>query len=262
MSWPNLCTAFEPVQDEAIQSPASFELSNYEEYSRHELPRVFRSALETVINNAAQPLEEQVRSQLVSMIQECQDLVFSTYRNLNSSSPGLSGIEGDPSISSVPIPSSSIPGGLQNPNRLLEEGRESILENLYQRPPYQSQTLSNPDIQLLVQQQAPKSARQNESSESGYVSDFSAPNAPGILNNNPSTDLTTASRSGVGSQSQPTSDYAETYDSSTQPSMSYNENYVRGTFSLDDEATTLPFSEDLSDMYMYENPSWGMPFPQ
>ncbi|PMD41919.1 hypothetical protein L207DRAFT_426360, partial [Hyaloscypha variabilis F] len=66
-------SAFEPVQDEAIQSPASFELSNYEEYSRHELPRVFRSALETVINNAAQPLEEQVRSQLVSMIQECQD---------------------------------------------------------------------------------------------------------------------------------------------------------------------------------------------
>ncbi|KAE9373021.1 hypothetical protein N431DRAFT_290614, partial [Stipitochalara longipes BDJ] len=66
-------SAFEPVQDEAIQSPASFELSNYEEFSRHELPRVFRTALEAAINTAAQPLEEQVRSQLVSMIQECQD---------------------------------------------------------------------------------------------------------------------------------------------------------------------------------------------
>jgi hypothetical protein len=44
--------------------------------------------------------------------------------------------------------------------------------------------------------------------------------------------------------------------------MSYNEDYARGIFSLHDEVATLPFSGDLSDMYMYENTSWGIPFPK
>lgn len=53
------------------------ELSNYEEFSRRELPRIFRSTLEEAVTNE---VEEQLRTRLIDIIQECQDRVFSMYR--------------------------------------------------------------------------------------------------------------------------------------------------------------------------------------
>ncbi|KAE9373020.1 hypothetical protein N431DRAFT_337578 [Stipitochalara longipes BDJ] len=197
------------------------------------------------------------------MIQECQDRVFSSYRNLSSSGPGLSRIAQGPLNASAPIITSSLPGGLGNPNDLPEERSENFLDNLYQRPPYQSQTLSNSVFHLHNQRQAFETRRQNEPSESGYVSDFSGLNAPRSLSTDTSTDLTTASsRSGANSQSQPTSNYVGEYSSGTQPSMSYNENDTPGTLSLDGEVVALPLSEDFSEMYMYGDHSWEVPFPQ
>ncbi|KAH8589251.1 hypothetical protein B0O99DRAFT_725623 [Bisporella sp. PMI_857] len=73
---------FEPVQDTVgVQSPDSEELANYEEYSRRELPRIFRSALEAAVNDEAQAIEGQLRTQLVEMIQDCQARVFSSFRS-------------------------------------------------------------------------------------------------------------------------------------------------------------------------------------
>lgn len=72
---------FEPVQENAPQSPDSRELADYEEYSRQELPRVFRSYLEDAVNNQTQHLEESIRSQLVSIVQDCQARMFSAYRS-------------------------------------------------------------------------------------------------------------------------------------------------------------------------------------
>jgi hypothetical protein len=43
---------------------------------------LFRSVLETEIDNQAQPIEEQMRQQLTSMIQACQDRIFTDYRAL------------------------------------------------------------------------------------------------------------------------------------------------------------------------------------
>ncbi|EHK98534.1 hypothetical protein M7I_5618 [Glarea lozoyensis 74030] len=64
---------FEEIETEPTNSPHSHDLSNYEEYSRTELPRIFRSALEESIAREAQPIEERLRSQLVGLIRECQD---------------------------------------------------------------------------------------------------------------------------------------------------------------------------------------------
>lgn len=71
---------FDPVYENSRQSPDTQELEDYEEYSRRELPRLYKSALEFAINQQTQPLEEQLRSQLVAMIQDCQDKVFSAYK--------------------------------------------------------------------------------------------------------------------------------------------------------------------------------------
>jgi hypothetical protein len=71
---------FEPIQEESMASPDSQQLSNYEEFSRQELPRFFRAALEEAIDKNTQPIEEKLKSHLVDMIRDCQDRVFSTYR--------------------------------------------------------------------------------------------------------------------------------------------------------------------------------------
>ncbi|EPE28709.1 Zn2/Cys6 DNA-binding protein [Glarea lozoyensis ATCC 20868] len=72
---------FEEIETEPTNSPHSHDLSNYEEYSRTELPRIFRSALEESIAREAQPIEERLRSQLVGLIRECQDRMFLKYRS-------------------------------------------------------------------------------------------------------------------------------------------------------------------------------------
>jgi hypothetical protein len=64
-----------------MASPDSQQLSNYEEFSRRALPQIFRAAPEKAINEKTQPIEEKLKSQLVGMIRDCQDSVFSTYRS-------------------------------------------------------------------------------------------------------------------------------------------------------------------------------------
>lgn len=73
-------TDFEAVQENITRSPDSAELANYEEYCRQELPRSVRTVLEGIIRSESSPIEEILRSQLVTIIRDCQDRVFSRYR--------------------------------------------------------------------------------------------------------------------------------------------------------------------------------------
>jgi hypothetical protein len=115
-------------------------------------------------------------------------------------------------------------------------------------PPYQSQSLSNPDF--YDRQQAPKSARRDETSESGYVSDLSALNASGSTSHDTGIDLPTSTNSsGTRSQSQPAQGHAGTNNGNTQSFTSYTDDYTA-------EGLSPHLPEDFSDMYMYENHSW------
>ncbi|EPE26352.1 hypothetical protein GLAREA_02264 [Glarea lozoyensis ATCC 20868] len=71
---------FEAVHTEGPSSPDSRELSNYEDYIRRELPRLVRSNIESVVRHETQPLEAALIGNLVSIIQDCQDRVFRSYR--------------------------------------------------------------------------------------------------------------------------------------------------------------------------------------
>lgn len=257
---------FEPVQDEAIRSPSPFELANYEEFSRQELPRVFRGALEVVINTAAQPLEEQVRSQLVSMIQECQDRVFSSHRTRNSSGP-VASTTAQPSSFSAPILTSSITPDAVNLSSLLEERPIEVLDNLYQRPPYQSQSLSNPEFQLRGGQQASETTTRNESSESGYVSDFSAMHASSSMSQGTRTDLTSelaSNLSGIQPQSHLTEDRGDTENDNTQSFTAFTDDSTTEAQSIslqqEIDGTLFP-PEDFSNLYLYNNQSGDALFP-
>lgn len=72
---------FEEVQEDIILSPDSRQLAYYEDYCRRELPRTVRAALEEIVHNESQPIEESIRNQLINIIRDCQDRVFSNYRS-------------------------------------------------------------------------------------------------------------------------------------------------------------------------------------
>jgi hypothetical protein len=88
---------FDPVCEESAPSPDTRELEEYEEYSRHELPRLVRSSLESVVNEKTQPLEEHLRSQLLTIIHDCQDRMFSAYKSKRARSREDSAGEKQPS---------------------------------------------------------------------------------------------------------------------------------------------------------------------
>jgi hypothetical protein len=96
---------FEAVQEEGPSSPDSRELSNYEDYIRRELPRLVRSNIESVVRRETQPLEASLIGSLVSIIQDCQDRVFRSYREAQ----GIEHEARTPARSSTASPSIAIP---------------------------------------------------------------------------------------------------------------------------------------------------------
>ena len=165
---------FESIQDDAAKTLGSTELSNYEEYSRQELPRVFRGALEAAVNEQAQPIEDGLRNQLVNMIQECQNYVFTTYRSRLTSDLSISSWHGTNSDSALAL-NSPAPMGTEGMNWSFSDEHEELVEMLqtfYQEPPYQT----NPQSTLgfnTAPENVTNIAGQNLPSDSGYTSELS-----------------------------------------------------------------------------------------
>jgi hypothetical protein len=55
------------------------QLAQYEQYLRVELPRLVRNRLEVAVLGASEPLESQIRSQLVEIVRSCQSEAFRSY---------------------------------------------------------------------------------------------------------------------------------------------------------------------------------------
>ncbi|KAL3427305.1 hypothetical protein PVAG01_00814 [Phlyctema vagabunda] len=159
-----------PTTDDIIRSPDSEELANYEAYSRTELPRVFRDALQEAISHEAQPIEERMRSQLVSMIRDCQDRVFSAYRDRRSGeTPNSSQNSSLPFTSSFQTESS--------PARVPESDPIDRLETLYRGPPHQ---VGYQTIEAVLSMAASATVDPNVGSDSGYASEMSGGNLDGL----------------------------------------------------------------------------------
>jgi hypothetical protein len=165
----NTNLVFEEIQEDVIQSPDSQELTDYEEYCRRELPRVFRASLEEVVTNSTQPLEEQLRSQLMDLIRDAQDRVFASYRS--SSTTTGTPVRGAPSSSPQTITSSSTLQGFSTSPLSLpsigsgDRSRARLLD-YFQPPSPQSHLESGLDIS--VRNITPSKPDRNNRSDSGY----------------------------------------------------------------------------------------------
>lgn len=76
-------------------SPDLRDLSSWEQYLRHSLPRLVRSALETEINSHVQPIEERLREQLPDLVEQALSRAFLEYRTMAGSNENV-----DPSLDS------------------------------------------------------------------------------------------------------------------------------------------------------------------
>lgn len=234
-----------------IQSPGSQELADYEEYCRRELPRVFRASLEEVVNNSTQPLEEQLRSQLMDLIRDAQDRVFSGYRS-SSTSTGTPA-RGDPSSSPQTNTSSSSSQGLASsplrsqPTTIASSGERSQarLPPFFQPPSPKNHLESGLDISDL--NITPSKPDRNERSDSGYdSSSFVMPSTLPLAHGESSVS-TSASRSQIllpPEGNQETTGHADSEAALTQANLASNA-----------EAITTAGNDHLnSEPYLSQNP--------
>jgi hypothetical protein len=139
----------------------------YEEYSRRELPRLFRNALETVVSEETQHLEERLRDELVNMIQDCQDRVLSNYRSLNTNGRPKEATE----------QAGGVRNGMGNPGLDIPP-LFNDLETFYQRPPpveaigrrFSQSTTPEETGRGLSQATSSQQLQRVESADSGYTS--------------------------------------------------------------------------------------------
>jgi hypothetical protein len=68
---------FERIQDNAAASPES---PSFEDYTRRELPRLFRTYLDRTVNRRLQSLDGDLKGELVNMIRDCQEQLSQAYR--------------------------------------------------------------------------------------------------------------------------------------------------------------------------------------
>jgi hypothetical protein len=79
----HLIPDFQPVRDQESPSPLSPEsrvFLEYEGYFRRELPRHFHDIVESAVGNEIQPIEERLRRQFISFLEEAQNRTFSSFR--------------------------------------------------------------------------------------------------------------------------------------------------------------------------------------
>lgn len=114
---------FELPREEASKSPNSRELANYEDYARRELPRLVRSNIEEVIRREMQHVEVSLISSLVQIIQDCQDMMFRSYRETQDNSDE---VHIPPSIDHETSTSSKLPDNDEEPNsRSLQQSSQA-----------------------------------------------------------------------------------------------------------------------------------------
>ncbi|KAH9210188.1 hypothetical protein DL95DRAFT_413234 [Leptodontidium sp. 2 PMI_412] len=166
---------FEEVQEDIILSPDSRELAGYEEHCRRELPRRVRAALEEIVNTESQPMEESIRNQLMSIIRDCQDRVFSSYRSSSAVAFSVGSVppaSEDASASELPTMSSGEPMAMvsQPKEAIINRTFASTAPPFFRPPPPQFHLRSGLEVSDLQGNITSKAPAGSDPSDSGYSS--------------------------------------------------------------------------------------------
>lgn len=170
---------FEEVQEDIILSPDSRELADYEDYCRRELPRRVREALEEIVHNESQPMEESIRNQLMNIIRDCQDRVFSSYRSSAAVAAAVAAVDtpsSNPIASESPIMASqeSMAMVTMSSGATPERSFGRTAPPFFQPPPPQVHLRSGLEVSDLQGSITTKAPDGSDPSDSGYSSNESS----------------------------------------------------------------------------------------
>jgi hypothetical protein len=143
-----------------VDSPDSKELAEYEEYSRRELPRIFRDTLEEIINSEMLPMEEAIRNRLLDIIRDAQDRVFANY-SAKAISRGDAG-------ASTSEPALKDPHDVANQGDMPTASTSTASERFFQPPPPLAGYFRSLDLGDLALEY------NTSTSDSAYMSEISA----------------------------------------------------------------------------------------
>ena len=191
-------TDFEPIVEDGISSS---EIQSYEQYSRQEIPRLFRSALEAAANEEAVVIEGRLRDRLVDIIRLCQDRAFanfSNYRLSNAPSTAISEPYIDPMASQMVEEATLLPASvsLEPPSSRAVTTLEDDLMHEWDVFDFGMQYEGNDQL-ISSSTSLESSSREtghNESSDSAYLDDHSAMNEPSSLDSPEMFEIETSTR--------------------------------------------------------------------
>lgn len=79
----NLCLDYD--SDQTLNHHRRDEFAQIEKYARRELPRLVRRELELRVQRSCSTIEDQLKRELVDIVQHCQSEIFRSYRQTNGS---------------------------------------------------------------------------------------------------------------------------------------------------------------------------------
>jgi hypothetical protein len=124
-------------------SPDSRDIANYEDYIRRELPRLVRSNIEEAVRREMQPLEASLISNLVEIVQDCQDRVFRSYRETRGVSGELqmpTSIDAEATVSSTPP--ENMGGSNSGSLDRASHPQSNFIDTIFEPPPHSSESIS------------------------------------------------------------------------------------------------------------------------
>jgi hypothetical protein len=157
---------YEPAERSGPGSPASKAISNYEEFSKRQLPQLVRRRLEAAAENEAQPIEEKLKTLLVEIVKDCQVSVFSLYQEQRRivATGNVETTNADPAPSSSASQANTVIHAGETSNDIMND----MLIPLYQQNTLQDMSASCPELQNTPK--PPQDPGKTGSSESGYGS--------------------------------------------------------------------------------------------
>lgn len=156
------CDFTSPQECTPSTSPNSPEFVRFEDFSKKQLPELVRTSLEVLVeqNTQMQLLEETLKSQLIDIVRDCQEKLFSMYqdaRRIGSSTPTTAVVSSEclrRTIDSRPT---------ANPS-------QTELAEVYMPPPLVHGLSNGPDLKEIQQGHRAKPEGSRDQSDSGYGS--------------------------------------------------------------------------------------------
>ena len=138
--------------NETSSSPSLQGLSDFESYSRTELPRLIEANLQAMVDAEVAPLEENIKALVVDVVRRCQSTVAQNYGRIKSSTDITATQTGEKSTPAIEQ------ADLQNANA----HEAGFIQPSYDEPPFRDQPVFFPEPAAIADWAAADASHEQE----------------------------------------------------------------------------------------------------